>query len=189
MTGTVGEFPELQGEVGGLLLEAAGESHDKPFIYANIGGSGTELAVGAPHIGLMFARAFSSGGQTFTDALASANKVPRNRAEIDKIEHGCVTTAESAPSEDEHSRPQLALKSSAPPVNLPSTDGAMTSPLLRAADLWVSEIQSSLSVYRSLYTDPATRPARVVLTGGGALLAGFPEYISEKLEIEVVKPE
>lgn len=171
------------------LLEAAVTRHDAPFIYANIGGSGTELAIGSASIGMMFARSFSSGGQTFTDALAAAKNMPRTRAEVEKIDHGCVTQDEPPAEPDETSKPKLALKSATPPVNLPAIDGTVVSPLRRAADLWVSEMQSSLSVYRSLFSDAATRPARIVLAGGGSLLAGFAEYIAEKLQIETVCAE
>jgi Tfp pilus assembly PilM family ATPase len=123
-----------------------------PTVFAHIGSSATEIAVGNAE-GLMFARAFAVGGQPFTEALA-------------KVKQMAVPHAET-------------LKTTGP-CSLDDGDPAVTAALTRVADLWVSEFQSCLAVFNSLFSKPADRPVQLVLSGGGALLTGFADYIGKK---------
>jgi general secretion pathway protein L len=140
-------------------LEFLAGEHSGPYLYLGVGASTTELAIGNGR-GLMFARAFSSGGRLFSEAIAEADKVSLSQAENLKLTKGSV---------EEGSR-----------------YGAVLRPV---ADLWVSEIQSSLSVYTSLFPGADARPVRIVMTGGASRLGGFVEYVSAKLGIEAVSAD
>lgn len=129
-----------------------------PHVFAHIGHSVTEVAVGSSD-GLMFARSFAGGGQLFTEVLARARQVPAPHAENAKISGG---------------------------VTLTSGEPAVTAALSRAADMWIAEFQSCMAVYGSLFAQRRDRPQRLVLSGGGALLGGFPDYIRQKTGLTVV---
>jgi len=140
------------------LFNALAPAHgSEPTLFAHIGSSTTEIAIGGPE-GLMFARAFAVGGLPFTEALAKVKQVQVPQAENLKITGACV---------------------------LDDPDPAVNSALKRVADLWLSELQSCLAVFNSLFPDPDDRPKRLVLSGGGALLAGFSRYIAQKTGMEV----
>jgi Tfp pilus assembly PilM family ATPase len=132
------------------------EKVDAPLLLVNIGATATEVAVGVSG-GLMFGRAFGSGGQMFTDALARAAGLPGTHAEAAKTRDASL--------QDETPR-GAALRS--------------------CADLWITEFRSCLSVYRSSYGAVDQMPRRMLLAGKGATLRGLPEYLASKLGIEVV---
>lgn len=129
-------------------------------MFMDVGGAETNIAIGSDQTGLMFARAFSSGGQLFTDAIARENKVPGAQAENQKLREGSL---------------------------LP--DGLHSNVLRSAADMWLSEVESCLSVYRSLYPANSSSITRVVLTGAASALPGLCEYIEAKLGIDVTVAE
>ena len=131
------------------------EESPAPILYADVGQSGTEMAVGTAH-GLMFARHFAIGGQAFTDAVARSRKLAYVQAETLKVSKGALT----------------------------DDDTDLGPALRKTADLWVSELQSCLSVYGSVFGQPHDRPRRLIVCGGGALLPGFAEYVSGKLGME-----
>ncbi len=137
-------------------VESCIEKHAAPLLLVNIGSASTEVAVGVPG-GLMFGRAFGSGGQMFTDALGRAASLPGTHAEAAKTRDASL--------QDESPR------------------GAA---LCSCADLWITEFRSCLSVYRSAYAAPDLLPKRMILAGKGAALRGLPEYLAAKLGIEVV---
>ncbi len=137
---------------------APGHAHAAdPTLFAHIGSSTTEMAIGGSE-GLMFARAFAVGGSPFTEALA-------------KIKQWQIPQAES-------------LKITGTNF-LDDTDPVVNAPMRRAADLWLSEFQSCLTVFNSLFPKPSDRPKRIVFSGGGALLTGFSRYVALKTGLEV----
>lgn len=138
-------------------LELNTADHASPHIYLNIGHSATEMAIGTGK-GLMFARAFASGGQMFTDALARNRNLTSAQAESLKVTEGSIREG----------------------------DGPAAAALAPVADLWISELQSCLSVYQNLFPGRKTQPVRAVLAGGASELRGLPEFIAGKLNIETV---
>jgi len=144
------------------LFNALAPAHDDapgPVIYADVGHSGTELAVGTAR-GLLFARQFSVGGQAFTDSIARARKISAVQAESLKLAKG----------------------------HMDSEDRDLAQALRKTADLWVSELMACLAVYASVFSQPADRPVRLVLCGGGSLLPGFAPYVGAKFALEVRVP-
>jgi Tfp pilus assembly PilM family ATPase len=140
-------------------LDACAEDTPTPSLYINIGYSGTEVCIGS-RTGLLFARAFAGGGQMFTDALAKAGNTTVAQSENRKLADGSL------------------LK------------GAESSAVLsKVADLWLAEVQSCLSVHRSLFSDRRAQPTRVVMAGGGAELRGLADHIAPKLGIPVTVAE
>ncbi len=131
-----------------------------PCMFMDVGGAETNIAVGSDQTGLMFARAFSSGGQLFSDALARENKVPGAQAENQKVREGSL---------------------------LP--DGLHAGVLRTAADMWLSEVESCLSVYSSLYPANKSSITRIILTGAASALPGLSEYIEAKLGVDVTVAE
>lgn len=136
--------------------ESQMDEHSAPYMFVDMGHSSTDIAVG-PSSGLMFARAFSGGGQLFTDNLARTRNMSGGQAESLKIEKGRVGAG---------------------------GDGV---DLTETADMWLSEIQSCLSVYQSVFTERKAKISRIVLAGGSAALEGLPEYMTEKLGIETTR--
>ena len=132
------------------------DNHEEPYMYVDMGHSTTNIAVGTSS-GLMFARAFSGGGQLFTDSLARDRNMSGAQAENLKIEKGRI-----GGTNDE--------------VDLTGI-----------ADMWLSEIQSCLSVYRSVFGERKAAVSRIILAGGSAALTRLPEYMSEKLGIETTR--
>lgn len=130
-----------------------------PRIYAHIGYSVTEFAVGGDN-GLMFARAFAAGGQIFTDAIARAKRLAGPQAENLKM------TGE---------------------YSLRQGDETVVAALEKAAANWVAELQSAIAVFGSLFPRPADRPRDIVLSGGGSLVPGFAEFIQTKVGLPVVR--
>ncbi len=129
----------------------------EPTLFAHVGSSTTEIAIGGPE-GLMFARAFAVGGTPFTEALAKVKQLQIPQAENLKATGACL---------------------------FDDSDPAVNTAIKRVADLWLSEFQSCLTIFNSLFAKPADRPKRVVLSGGGALLAGFSRYVALKTGLEV----
>lgn len=132
-------------------------AHAEPYMYVNIGHSTTEAAFGAGG-GILFARAFGSGGQMFTDAYGRAMGIQSALADAAKIKDGSL-----------------------------SGQGPGSAALRAAVDVWLSELRACISVYRSVYADKAMQPARIVLSGRGAQLHGLREHLASQLGIEVVE--
>jgi type IV pilus assembly protein PilM len=123
--------------------------------YADIGQSGTDVAIGTP-AGIRFARSFGIGGQFFTEALAKARRMTASQAEPVKIASGM-----DAPE----------------PVQKEALTGA--------AESWASELKSCLAIYRSFFPGAGDQPVQVVLSGGGSHLKGFDRFLAYKLAMEV----
>ncbi|MBN1673562.1 MAG: pilus assembly protein PilM [Kiritimatiellae bacterium] len=138
------------------LARATGSLEAAPWLYADIGCTGTEVVVGNS-AGLRFAGSLACGGQLFSDRLAEAAGVSPAQAEH-------VKTAEGA---------------------LNRGDAQHRAALTAAADTWVSEMQTFLSVYRTSFGAEADQPTRLVLSGGGADLTGLREYVADRLHMQV----
>ena len=136
--------------------QPAAGSPAQPTLFVDIGHSKTEVAVGTAD-GILFGRAFPSGGKLFSDAIARHASLTSNQAENAKI-------SEAGLGEGDPYSETLA------PV----------------ADLWIGQLNSCLSVYRSQFTHASTQIGQVVIAGGGALLKGFAEYLRSHLQLPVV---
>lgn len=130
-----------------------GDVDEQPALFLNVGASITELAVGTGQ-GLMFARSFAGGGQMFTDALARERQMLPSRAET--LKTGGTGLVGETP---------------------------MAAAMRSAGDMWLAELESCLTVYRTLFAAAEDQPQRVVLCGGGAKLAGLPEAIEARIGI------
>ncbi len=139
----------------------SGDIGEEPCIIADIGHQATEIAIGTKS-SLMFARSFAGGGQLFTDAVERASGVGARQAETVKMDEGLLG---GGPDED--------------------TIAALT----EAADMWVAEVETCLSVYRGSYPEDEEQPTKLVLSGGGAALQGLAQYAESKLDIKVVLSE
>jgi Tfp pilus assembly PilM family ATPase len=155
-------------------LELASETHEEPTIYANVGHATTELAIGSA-LGLVFARSFSSGGRMFTEALARAGELAYSRAEELKVTESFVPHPDSSAATGEK---RLSLKSA-----------SAQSPLTQTTDLWLSELESCISVYKSLFAEQRLQPTQLVLSGGASQLRGFREYVEIKTRLRTVHAE
>ena len=137
-------------------LETFAGDHEEPWCYAAIGHTQTEIAIGVKQ-GLLFARSLTVGGKIFSDAVAQATGLPPAQAEVRKhVDCG-----------------------------LRETDACCEN-LRVAADRWLSQFNACLGVYRSQFQDRKFNVSRVVLTGGGAQLKGFKEYLASKTTIPVI---
>ncbi|MFO7536101.1 MAG: pilus assembly protein PilM [Kiritimatiellia bacterium] len=123
--------------------------------YADIGHSGTDVAIGAPG-GIRFARSFGQGGQAFTDQLARGKRMTASQAEPVKIASG-----------------------------MDAPDAAQKEALTAAAESWAAEFKSCLAIYRSFFPAAADQPVQVVLAGGGSHLKGLDRFLAYQLALEV----
>lgn len=128
----------------------------QPSLYVDIGHSRTEIAVGPP-AGILFARAYPTGGRSFTDAIARHAGLTTNQAENVKVSEAGL-----------------------------ETDNAYAEVLTPVVDLWLGQLNSCLSVYRSQFTSPKSEIGQIVLAGGGAALSGLAEYVRAHLKLPVV---
>ncbi len=140
------------------LVESYGQE-GKCTLYINAGHTSTSLGIG---IGsqLVFARAFSCGGEVFTSAIAESSGLPAAQAENAKHAAG-------------------SLK--------PGTPHAEA--LAPAADRWFAELNSCLAIFRSLFPSDTARIDGAILTGGSAGLDGLPEFLEAKLGAGVTVPK
>ena len=136
-------------------MEAFSAPHEEVCCYINIGHAQTEVAVGLGN-GLLFARSIATGGKLFTDAVAQATGLPPVQAEVRK-----------------HAD-----------CGLRETNACFES-LRTAADRWISQFNACLGVYRSAFQDRRFQISKIVITGGGAQLKGFKEYLAAKLSLPV----
>ncbi len=127
-------------------------------VLINAGHASTSLSISVDGQ-LVFARAFSCGGQLFTSAIAEKEGLPAAQAENAKHATG-------------------SLK--------PGTPHAEA--LRPAADRWYAELNSCLSIFKSLFPSDKTKLGSVIFTGGTAHLDGLPEFLSGQLACEVTVP-
>ncbi len=141
-------------------LGADAQDPERPNLLVNIGRLTTNVAIGSS-AGLLFARSFSTGGQLFTDAIARSAGLASSQAEILKADEATL---------GDESQPYAA-------------------DLSRAGGMWSGELQACLSVFQSLYPEASTKPARAILSGGGAALRGLPEHLATMLRMDVERLE
>lgn len=126
-------------------------SRPAPTVFVHIGHTSTDVSIGTAQ-GLLFARSFASGGKAFTDALAKAQG--GTPAQIERIK-----------------RTEVGVGGS----------DARFDVLQPAATLWVSQLKSTLAVYRSQFPNESFVLGNVILSGGGAQLRGLPEWVAERI--------
>lgn len=137
-------------------IEAFSGAHEEPWTYVNIGHTQTEVAVGLKN-GLLFARSMPVGGKLFTEAVMQATGLSAVQAEVRKHADCGLREADACSAE-----------------------------LRAAADRWLSQFNACMGVFRSQFQDRRFNPTRLVITGGGAQLRGFKEYLASKLATPVV---
>lgn len=140
-----------------LVRSLAGDPTEGPEAIVSIGGELTTLVVHEAGE-VRFVRTIAAGGATVTRALAAALDMPVSDAEAMKIRLGSSSAIASTVSAE-----AVAAARDASAVLL-------------------SEIRSSIIYYSSL--PGAQEVARVVLTGGGALLAG----LADRLQFQMAAP-
>ncbi len=134
------------------------QKEETATVLINAGHAATSLSICIDGQ-LVFARAFSCGGEIFTSAIAESEGLPGAQAENIKHASG-------------------SLK--------PGTAHAET--LKPAAERWYAELNSCLSIFKSLFPSDKTALGSVVFTGGTARLDGLPEFLSAQLGCKVTVP-
>ncbi|MFO7870830.1 MAG: pilus assembly protein PilM [Kiritimatiellia bacterium] len=137
-------------------FETGQADHADPWIYLDVGHSGTDVAVGTGN-NMMFARAFGVGGSVFTETFVKEGGFSEAQAENAKIRDGSLSKGGSAEG------------------------------LRSAADLWISEMQTCVSVCRSQFPRDRTVFKRIVLSGGASALPGFRDYVGAQTGLETVE--
>jgi Tfp pilus assembly PilM family ATPase len=122
-----------------------------PTLFVNIGHAVTDVAVGTSN-GLLFARSFAIGGKSFTDAILKARGGMPSQAERAK-------------------RTEASLDAGSP----------LAENLQPVANLWLSQLKSTLAVYRGQFTGESFAIGDVVLSGGGSQLRGLEAFVAERL--------
>ncbi len=102
--------------------------------------------------GILFARSFSCGGRMFTEAMARASGQSIIQAENRKADGKL------------------------------NEDGTLPQELQEVTDFWLTEFNSCLAVYNSLFSGEEYKIGRVVLSGGGARLQGFSDKLRERID-------
>jgi len=132
----------------------------EPVVFVDMGHASTSVAIGSK-VGLMFARAFSGGGQLFAEAIMRRRNITDTQADAFKTDNASMSEG---------------------PEDIKAA-------LEEAASLWISELQSCFSVFSSLFPTRDARPARIVFSGGGSRMKGLPEYLAARLNMPVSKVE
>ncbi|GEM_PF-3567556 len=132
--------------------------------FVDIGNESTNVAI-SRNGELRFARSFASGGGAFTSAVMHAAKLSRAEAEQWKRQYG-----------------QLFIE------GIP--EGAKEAALLEAAETWLEEFNETLAHFFEQSGAEFTACDLIVLSGGGAMLRHFPDWIRERLTrtVEVLAP-
>ncbi len=140
----------------------AGALHEGEVVMlVDIGEKNTEVVL-LKDGELLFARNLNAGGGIFTDAVAGALGVDHENAEQAKETSGNV---------DPRARGSWAS----------GREERVSSSMLAAAGQLASMLQSSLAFSRAQLADPNLKPARILLSGGGACLKGLAAYLESAL--------
>lgn len=137
------------------LTRALVRSNEPTTIIVSLGALSTELIV-ASSGNVLFTRSIASGGLTLTKAIMAEFNLPQNQAEEYKQTYGIL--------EDK----------------LSGKIAAVLKPIL---DIIISEITKAKEFVSSHVGD--TQVGRVVVTGGGAYMPGFSEFLVERTNLEV----
>lgn len=171
------------------LFDAPAGSRGGVHVCADIGDGGTELAIGG-HGGLLFARSFAVGGDLFTQAVMRASEAARPEASKPALQLRSDDALRPAASVQARGTNLTAAQAESLKESQPlllKGDEAQRSSLARAADMWISELRASLSAFHSVFPEEPPQPARLVLSGGGAEMAGLTEHIAGHLGIPVIR--
>ena len=137
------------------LTRAMVKASDPTTVIVSLGAVSTELIV-ASSGNVLFTRSIATGGATLTKAIMAEFNLPQNQAEEYKQTYGIL--------EDK----------------LSGKVAAVLKPIL---DIIVSEITKALE-FAHTHVDLA-EVARVVITGGGAYMPGFAEFLVQRTNLEV----
>lgn len=137
------------------LTRALVRPNDPTTIIVSLGALSTELIV-ASSGNVLFTRSISTGGLTLTKAIMAEFNLPQNQAEEYKQTYGIL--------EDKLS-------------------GKVASVMKPILDIIISEITKATE-FVSSHVDQ-TQVGRVVVTGGGAYMPGFSEFLVERTSHEV----
>lgn len=137
------------------FVESQVPDHAVPAAYVNIGQSATEIAIGLKS-GPIFARSFACGGQMFTDAVATAARLPSSQAENLKVADGSLARSDN-----------------------------LTPALAKTTETWLAEFAACMSMFQTLYPGKKVEPSHLHISGGGSELKGLAEYLGAKLKMPV----
>lgn len=138
---------------------------DETVMLVNVGHENTDIAI-VRNGSLLFARNVSGGGKLLTDAIQQNLRVDFATAEKMKITRGNLTPRGQAKYRD-------------------SMEEKVAHAMAGAAGHFVSAVNSSVMFAKAQTKVPECQISRVVLTGGGAKLKGFPEYLESTLNLPV----
>lgn len=128
----------------------------------DIGATNTSMSVVRDGVFSM-TRSIPNGGRTLTEALKNYFKLSDDDAEAGKRQLNIADLLDEAKVKEN------------PPLRV----------LQSHLDDLVREIRRSLNYYQSQQTDASTNPvSRLLVTGGGAKLAGVTDYLSHKLQLQ-----
>lgn len=136
---------------------------DEPVVIIDLGARSTNVLF--VEDGRFFTRNVLVGGATITNAIAKEFSIPFAEAEQQKLSVGFVAQGGAV---EEHSDPGIA---------------ALSKVIRNAVTRLHGEIMRTVNYYRAQQGGSA--PTRVFITGGGALLAGMPQFLEEKLKLPV----
>jgi type IV pilus assembly protein PilM len=138
---------------------------DETVMLVNIGHENTDIAIVRKGT-LLFARNVAGGGKLLTDAIQQNVRVDFATAEKLKVTKGNLTPRGQAKYRD-------------------SMEEKVANAMMQAAGHFVSAINSSVMFAKAQTKVPECQISRVVLTGGGSLLKGLPEYLESTLNLPV----
>lgn len=124
-----------------------------PTLHVVLGHTTTDIAVGTAG-GLLFARSFAIGGKSFSDAIIKARG--GTAMQVERIK-----------------RSEAGLDAGSPLAEV----------LQPIATLWLSQLRSSLAVYRGQFNGESFAVGDIVLCGGGAQLRGLESFVAERLSL------
>lgn len=135
--------------------------HTGTIAMVDIGATTTSMSVVRDGVFSM-TRSIPNGGKTLTDALKSYFKLSEEDAESGKRQLNVADLLDEAAAKEN------------PPLRV----------LQSHLDDLVREVRRSLNYYQSQQADASANPvSRILVTGGGARMAGFAEYLSHKLQL------
>ena len=152
----VGTEPEIV-DLDSMALLNLLDEESGTFVLVDMGNDTTSISIVSGGMPVLL-RNIPKGGNSLTEALASAEEISWDEAEKKKIEQG-LTISE----------------------NMEVEPGAFRETLTSI----VSEISYTISAFSLQKAD--SRVEKIVLSGGGAKLDNLPDFLKEKLGLDVVR--
>lgn len=151
---------------------------------------------------LLAFRQLTTGGQAFTDALATSRGLEPAKAEELKLHWGMAQAVQAEPAEAElrfTEVDQHAFAASEPgfdamldqgvdepgPQTVQLAGTTLGAEMTRAAESLHLQLFNTLSWFRAQLQNDKLVPSRVFLCGGGAALAGLGPYLARRLDLPV----